>query len=38
MADFIDLAKPLKLTTPGTAPIAGLVVADTAALEVSHGL
>lgn len=33
MADFIDLAKPLKLTTPGTAPIAGLVVADTAALE-----
>ncbi|MEI3040458.1 MAG: hypothetical protein V8T90_15455 [Victivallales bacterium] len=33
MADFIDLAKPLKLATPGTAPIAGLVVADTAALE-----
>lgn len=33
MADYIDLAKPLKLTTPGTAPIAGLVVADTAALE-----
>lgn len=33
MADFIDLAKPLQLTTPGTAPIAGLMVADTAALE-----
>lgn len=33
MADFIDLAKPLQLTTPGTAPIAGLTVADTAALE-----
>ena len=33
MADFIDLAKPLKLATPGTAPIAGLTVADTAALE-----
>lgn len=33
MADYIDLAKPLKLTTPGTAPIAGLVVADTTALE-----
>lgn len=33
MADYIDLAKPLKLTTPGTAPIAGLVVADAAALE-----
>ena len=33
MADYIDLAKPLKLATPGTAPIAGLVVADTAALE-----
>lgn len=33
MADFIDLAKPLKLTTPGTAPIAGLAVADTDALE-----
>lgn len=33
MADFIDLAKPLKLATPGTAPIAGLVVADTTALE-----
>lgn len=33
MADFIDLAKPLKLATPGKAPIAGLTVADTAALE-----
>ena len=33
MSDFIDLAKPLQLTTPGTAPIAGLTVADTAALE-----
>ena len=33
MADFIDLAKPLKLATPGTAPIAGLTVADTVALE-----
>lgn len=33
MADFIDLAKPLKLAMPGTAPIAGLTVADTAALE-----
>ena len=33
MADFIDLARPLQLTTPGTAPIAGLTVADTAALE-----
>lgn len=33
MADFIDLAKPLQLTTPGTAPIAGLTVANTAALE-----
>ena len=33
MADFIDLAKPLKLATPGTAPIAGLTVANIAALE-----
>ena len=33
MADFIDLAKPLQLSTPGKAPIAGLTVADTAALE-----
>ena len=33
MSDYIDLAKPLKLTMPGTAPIAGLVVADTVALE-----
>ena len=33
MADSIDLAKPIKLATPGTAPIAGLTVADTAALE-----
>ena len=33
MADFIVLANPLRLTTPGTAPIAGLTVADTAALE-----
>ena len=27
MADNINLAKPLKITTPGTAPIAGTVVA-----------
>lgn len=33
MADNINLAKPLKITTPGTAPIAGWVVADTDALE-----
>ena len=33
MADYISLAKPLQLSTPGTAPIAGLTVADTAALE-----
>lgn len=33
MADYITLAKPLQLSTPGTAPIAGLTVADTAALE-----
>ena len=33
MADFIDLAKPLQLSTPGKAPIAGLTVADTTALE-----
>ena len=33
MADSIDLAKPIKLATPGTAPIAGLTVADTTALE-----
>ena len=33
MADFIDLAKPLKLATPGTAPIAGLTVANITALE-----
>ena len=33
MADFIDLAKPLKLATPGKAPIAGLTVANIAALE-----
>ena len=33
MADTINLAKPLKPATPGTAPIAGLTVADTAALE-----
>ena len=33
MADYISLAKPLQLSTPGKAPIAGLTVADTAALE-----
>lgn len=33
MAETIDLAKPLKLTTPGTAPIAGVVVSNTEALE-----
>ena len=33
MADYISLAKPLQLSTPGTAPIAGLTVANTAALE-----
>jgi len=33
MADNINLAKPLKITTPGIAPIADLVVADVAALE-----
>ena len=29
MADYISLAKPLQLSTPGKAPIAGLTVADT---------
>lgn len=33
MAELINLAKPLRLSTPGIAPIADLVVADTAALE-----
>ena len=33
MAETIDLAKPLKLTPPGTAPIAGVVVSNTEALE-----
>ena len=33
MADYISLAKPLQLSTPGKAPIAGLTVANIAALE-----